>query len=457
MNSVEIRKRFLSWFSERGHAVLPSSSLVPANDPTLFFTNAGMVQFKDIFTGAQRSDHLRAATSQKCMRVSGKHNDLENVGRTRRHHTLFEMLGNFSFGDYFKEEAIPFAWELLTRGYGIEKERLWVTIFESDDEAAEIWTKKVGVPAERVQRLGAADNFWSMGDTGPCGPCTEIHYDFGSAISDDTRGPAGGDDRYVEIWNLVFMQYEQAADGSRTPLPRPSIDTGMGLERLATVLQRKLTNYDTDLFQPLIQQAAELSGVPYGRDAEHDVAMRVIADHARATAFLIADGVMPSNDERGYVLRRVMRRAIRYGVKLGLSKPFLFKSADRVVSMMGADYPELIERRAYIQEVVRGEEERFSETLEKGLALLDRELERHPKALSGEVVFKLYDTFGFPSDLTELIAAERGVTVDVEGYKAAMAEQKAKARASWKGSGEQAVPELHRELANRFDATEFLG
>lgn len=457
MNSVEIRKRFLSWFSERGHAVLPSSSLVPANDPTLFFTNAGMVQFKDIFTGAQRSDHLRAATSQKCMRVSGKHNDLENVGRTRRHHTLFEMLGNFSFGDYFKEEAIPFAWELLTRGYGIEKERLWVTIFESDDEAAEIWTKKVGVPAERVQRLGAADNFWSMGDTGPCGPCTEIHYDFGSAISDDTRGPAGGDDRYVEIWNLVFMQYEQAADGSRTPLPRPSIDTGMGLERLATVLQRKLTNYDTDLFLPLIQQAAELSGVPYGRDAEHDVAMRVIADHARATAFLIADGVMPSNDERGYVLRRVMRRAIRYGVKLGLSKPFLFKSADRVVSMMGADYPELIERRAYIQEVVRGEEERFSETLEKGLALLDRELERHPKALSGEVVFKLYDTFGFPSDLTELIAAERGVSVDVEGYKAAMAEQKAKARASWKGSGEQAVPELHRELANRFDATEFLG
>ncbi len=325
MNAVEIRKRFLSWFAERGHAVLPSSSLVPANDPSLFFTNAGMVQFKDIFTGAQRSEHRRATTSQKCMRVSGKHNDLENVGRTRRHHTLFEMLGNFSFGDYFKEEAIPFAWDLLTCGYGIEKERLWVTIFESDDEAAEIWTKKVGVPAERVQRLGAKDNFWSMGDTGPCGPCTEIHYDFGSEISDDTRGPAGGDDRYVEIWNLVFMQYEQAADGTRTNLPRPSIDTGMGLERLATVLQRKLTNYDTDLFQPLIQQAAELSGVPYGRDAEHDVAMRVIADHARAAAFLVADGVMPSNEERGYVLRRVMRRAIRYGVKLGLSKPFLYK------------------------------------------------------------------------------------------------------------------------------------
>ena len=457
MNSVEIRKRFLSWFAERGHAVLPSSSLVPANDPSLFFTNAGMVQFKDIFTGAQRSEHRRATTSQKCMRVSGKHNDLENVGRTRRHHTLFEMLGNFSFGDYFKEEAIPFAWDLLTRGYGIEKERLWVTIFESDDEAAEIWTKKVGVPAERVQRLGAKDNFWSMGDTGPCGPCTEIHYDFGPEISDDTRGPAGGDDRYVEIWNLVFMQYEQAADGTRTNLPRPSIDTGMGLERLATVLQRKLTNYDTDLFQPLIQQAAELSGVPYGRDGEHDVAMRVIADHARAAAFLVADGVMPSNEERGYVLRRVMRRAIRYGVKLGLSKPFLYKSADRVVSMMGADYPELIERRAFIQEVIRGEEERFSETLDKGLALLDRELEQRPRVLHGDVVFKLHDTFGFPTDLTELIAAERGVEVDMAGYKAAMSDQKAKARAAWKGSGEQAVPELHRELANIFDATEFLG
>ncbi|MBK9364785.1 MAG: alanine--tRNA ligase [Deltaproteobacteria bacterium] len=457
MNSVEIRKRFLSWFAERGHAVLPSSSLVPANDPTLFFTNAGMVQFKDIFTGAQRSEHRRATTSQKCMRVSGKHNDLENVGRTRRHHTLFEMLGNFSFGDYFKEEAIPFAWDLLTRGYGIEKERLWVTIFESDDEAAEIWMKKVGVPAERVQRLGAADNFWSMGDTGPCGPCTEIHYDFGPEISDDTRGPAGGDERYVEIWNLVFMQYDQAADGTRTNLPRPSIDTGMGLERLATVLQRKLTNYDTDLFQPLIQQAAELSGVPYGRDAEHDVAMRVIADHARAAAFLVADGVMPSNEERGYVLRRVMRRAIRYGVKLGMSKPFLYKSADRVVSMMGADYPELIERRSFIQEVIRGEEERFSETLDKGLVLLDRELEQRPAVLHGDVVFKLYDTFGFPSDLTQLIAAERGIEVDIEGYKTSMEAQKAKARASWKGSGEQAVPELHRELANIFDATEFLG
>ncbi|MBK7759418.1 MAG: alanine--tRNA ligase [Deltaproteobacteria bacterium] len=457
MNSVEIRKRFLSWFAERGHAVLPSSSLVPANDPTLFFTNAGMVQFKDIFTGAQRSEHRRATTSQKCMRVSGKHNDLENVGRTRRHHTLFEMLGNFSFGDYFKEEAIPFAWDLLTRGYGIEKERLWVTIFESDDEAAEIWMKKVGVPAERVQRLGAKDNFWSMGDTGPCGPCTEIHYDFGPEISDDTRGPAGGDDRYVEIWNLVFMQYDQAADGTRTNLPRPSIDTGMGLERLATVLQRKLTNYDTDLFQPLIQQAAELSGVPYGRDAEHDVAMRVIADHARAAAFLVADGVMPSNEERGYVLRRVMRRAIRYGVKLGMSKPFLYKSADRVVSMMGADYPELIERRSFIQEVIRGEEERFSETLDKGLALLDRELEQRPAVLHGDVVFKLHDTFGFPTDLTELIAAERGIEVDMAGYKTSMEAQKAKARASWKGSGEQAVPELHRELANIFDATEFLG
>ncbi|HMV69121.1 MAG TPA: alanine--tRNA ligase, partial [Myxococcota bacterium] len=328
MKASDTRQRFLDFFAGHGHAIVPSSPLIPHNDPTLFFTNAGMVQFKDVFTGQEHRDYRRATTVQKCLRVSGKHNDLENVGRTPRHHTFFEMLGNFSFGDYFKAEAIAMAWELLTGVFAIDKRRLWVTIYEDDDEAWDLWRSQTDVPAERIQRLGAKDNFWSMGDTGPCGPCTEIHYDHGRSVSDDERGPAFGSDRYVEIWNLVFMQFEQAADGSRARLPRPSIDTGMGLERLAAVLQGRYSNYDTDLFQGLIQRAATLAGARYGADDASDTALRVLADHARATTFLISDGVMPSNEGRGYVLRRIMRRAIRFGVKAGLDKPFLHHLAD---------------------------------------------------------------------------------------------------------------------------------
>ncbi|MEE2751293.1 MAG: alanine--tRNA ligase, partial [Myxococcota bacterium] len=443
-------------FAEREHRVLRSSPLVPANDPTLFFTNAGMVQFKDVFTGVEKRDYVRATTVQKCLRVSGKHNDLENVGRTPRHHTFFEMLGNFSFGDYFKSEACAWAWEILTKDFALDPERLWVTVFEEDDEAYDIWVNEVGVPKERVQRLGEADNFWSMGPTGPCGPCSEIFWDHGPSVSDDTRGPAGEDDRYVEIWNLVFMQYEQYEDGRREPLPSPSIDTGAGLERIAAIKQGVYSNYDTDGFMPLIQCAGELAGVNIGTDEESDVALRVIADHSRATAFLIADGVMPSNEERGYVLRRIMRRAIRYGVKLGLKEPFLYKTVDAVVDLMADAYPDLAERRDFISEIVRTEEERFSETLEKGLALLEKEFESvTDNILLGDVVFRLYDTFGFPVDLTRLIAEERGIALDESGYEAAMEAQRAAGRAAWKGSGETRLPDL--ALPEDLEGTEFTG
>jgi len=456
MTAAELRRRFVDYFVRHGHTAVRSSALIPANDPTLFFTNAGMVQFKDVFLGRDPRPYSRATTVQKCLRVSGKHNDLENVGHTPRHHTFFEMLGNFSFGDYFKEEAIRFAWELLTRELGIDPSRLWVTVYEKDDEALAIWRDQVGVPAERIQKLGEADNFWSMGDTGPCGPCTEIHYDHGPAISSDTRGPAGGDGRYIEIWNLVFMQYDRDAAGTLTPLPRPSIDTGAGLERIAAVLQGVYWNYDTDLFTPIIRTAATLAGVRPGSDPQVDVALRVIADHARAAAFLIADGVMPSNEERGYVLRRILRRGIRYGVKLGLKGAFLHEAVGTVIAEYGAAYPELIERAGFIRDVVKAEEERFGATLDRGLALLERELERSPTQVSGEAAFQLADTFGFPVDLTRLIAAERGAGVDEEEFERLYEGQRAKGRAAWKGSGEAAIGAVWHALAAELQ-TSFTG
>ncbi len=459
MKAREIRSRYLSWFEAQGHTVVPSSALVPHNDPSLFFTNAGMVQFKDTFTGQDKRDYVRATTVQKCLRVSGKHNDLENVGRTPRHHTFFEMLGNFSFGDYFKSDAIPFAWELLTGEFGLDPNRLWVTIYEEDDEAFDLWRSKVNFPAERIQRLGAKENFWSMGDTGPCGPCTEIHWDHGPGVSSDTRGPAFEDPRYVEIWNLVFMQFDQAANGTRTPLPRPSIDTGMGLERLAAVKQGVYSNYDTDLFAPLIARAAREANVNYRADADTDTALRVIADHARAAAFLVADGVMPSNEARGYVLRRIMRRGIRFGVKLGLDRPFFHHITNEVISEFGEAYPELRERQGFVEEIVQAEEERFRRTLDRGMKLLDGAIERAGSqgTIPGDVAFTLSDTYGFPLDLTELIAAERGVRVDGVGYTESLSAQKARGRAAWKGSGEKAIGELWHRLAEAHGTTTFSG
>ena len=458
MKAHEIRSEFLSWFEGQGHRVVPSSPLIPHNDPTLFFVNAGMVQFKDTFTGQEVRDYRRAASVQKCLRVSGKHNDLENVGRTPRHHTFFEMLGNFSFGDYFKSDAIPFAWELLTGAFQLDPNRLWVTIHHSDDEAYDIW-RSIGFPDARIQRLGDKDNFWSMGDTGPCGPCTEIHWDHGPGISSETGGPATEDPRYVEIWNLVFMQYNQAADGQRTPLPRPSIDTGMGLERLAAIKQGVYSNYDTDLFQPLIQRTAKQANVQYGAADDTDTALRVVADHARAAAFLVSDGVMPSNEGRGYVLRRVMRRAIRFGVKLGMDRPFLHHVTDEVVKQFQAAYPELAERQRFIDEVVLAEEERFRRTLDRGMRLLDGALDEAGDGgtLPGDVAFTLSDTYGFPLDLTQLIAEERGMVVDADGYTQALSAQQAKGRAAWKGSGEEAVGELWHQLAETHGDTVFTG
>ncbi len=457
MKAADIRQRFLSYFARSGHEVVPSSSLIPHDDPTLFFVNAGMVQFKDVFTGKERRDVTRATTVQKCLRVSGKHNDLENVGRTPRHHTFFEMLGNFSFGDYFKAEAIPMAWELLTGDLGVDPNRLWVTVYEEDDEAADLWLSN-GFPKARLQRLGAKDNFWAMGDTGPCGPCSEIHYDHGPAVSADARGPAGGSDRYVEIWNLVFMQFEQSASG-RTLLPNPSIDTGAGLERVAAVVQGVYSNYDTDLFQPLLRKGSQIADVALGASDESDVALRVLADHARATAFLVADGVMPSNEGRGYVLRRVMRRAIRFGVKLGVERPFFHELTSTVGTEMRDCYPELHERAGFIEEIVRGEEERFRRTLDRGMKLLDGELERAGRGgnLPGDVAFTLSDTYGFPLDLTRLIAEEQGVAVDEAGFDASLQAQRARGRAAWKGSGEQAVASLWFQLAETHGRTRFTG
>ncbi len=453
----DIRSTFLNYFGDQGHEIVPSSPLVPRNDPTLMFVNSGMVQFKNLFTGVEHRDYSRATTSQKCVRAGGKHNDLDNVGYTARHHTFFEMLGNFSFGDYFKEEAIPFAWNLITREFGIDASRLLTTVYHTDDEAFEIW-KKVGVPEDRIIRIATSDNFWQMGPTGPCGPCTEIFYDHGDHIPGGPPGSPDEDgDRFIEIWNIVFMQNEQFEDGSMRALDMQSIDTGMGLERIGALLQGSHDNYDTDLFKALIEASANLTSVdPYGAKNVHH---RVIADHLRSTSFLIADGVMPSNEGRGYVLRRIMRRAMRHAHLLGAADPLMHRLVPSLVSQMGQAYPELGRAQALIEETLRLEETRFRQTLDRGLKLLDEELAGLPEGadLPGQAAFKLYDTYGFPLDLTQDALREQGRAVETEGFDAAMAEQKAKARAAWVGSGETADAAIWFDLEEAHGATEFLG
>ena len=422
MSAADVRRAFLEFFRERGHTVVPSSSLVPGNDPTLLFTNAGMVQFKDVFLGKDRRDYVRAASSQRCVRAGGKHNDLENVGYTARHHTFFEMLGNFSFGDYFKRDAIRFAWDFLTGTLQLDPARLWFTVYRDDDEAAQIWLNDIGVPAERLTRMGEKSNFWQMGDTGPCGPCSEIFYDHGPGIPGGPPGSPDEDgDRFVEVWNLVFMQFDRSADGKLTPLPKPSVDTGMGLERIAAVMQGAHSNYDIDLFKSLIRAAAALAGT-------EDLAsssLRVIADHIRACTFLIVDGVLPSNEGRGYVLRRIIRRAVRHGYKLGIQDPFFYKLVGVLEKEMGSAFPELTRGRVHAERVLKQEEERFAETLANGMTLLDSAMQRLTgNVIDGETVFKLYDTYGFPADLTADIARERGLSIDQAGFTSAMEEQR---------------------------------
>jgi len=453
----EIRETFLRYFEERGHRRVASASLVPESDPTLMFVNAGMVPFKRVFLGEETRDYARATSSQKCMRVSGKHNDLENVGRTPRHHTFFEMLGNFSFGDYFKAEAIEYAWGLLTDGIGFDPDDLVVSVFQEDDEAFEIWRDAIGLPESKIYRLDEKENFWSMGDTGPCGPCSEIHYDWGARPEHPDDDPSSETGRFMEIWNLVFMQFNRDASGAMTPLPRPSIDTGGGLERWAAVLQGVRSSWESDAFTPLIERAAELSGVAPGQDPEKDVSLRVVADHARALAFLVGDGVMPSNAGRGYVLRRILRRGSRHGVLLGRKTPFIHSVADAVIDQMSDAYPELADRRAYITDRIRREEERFLETLSTGLSLLQGEIEelkgRGETQLPGETVFKLYDTFGFPVDLTGDILVDHGMSLDQSGFDRAMGEQKKRARAAWKGSGDTAIQEIYGRIAADLQTT----
>lgn len=457
-SSNEIRSSFLEFFRKEGHEVVPSSPLVPRNDPTLMFTNAGMVQFKNVFTGLETRPYKTAATSQKCVRAGGKHNDLDNVGYTARHHTFFEMLGNFSFGDYFKERAIDSAWRLITKEWGVAKDRLLVTVYHTDDEAFDLWKKIAGLPDERIIRIPTNDNFWSMGETGPCGPCSEIFYDHGEHIPGGPPGSPDEDgDRWTEIWNLVFMQYEQVDANTRLDLPRPSIDTGMGLERIAAVLQGKHDNYDTDTLRALILASADATST--NPDGEGKVSHRVIADHLRAVSFLIADGVLPSNDGRGYVLRRIMRRAMRHAHLLGAKEPLMHRLVPALLSQMGTAYPELARADALIRETLKLEETRFRQTLDKGLRLLDEEVTRLTPgaALPGEVAFKLYDTYGFPLDLTEDALRSQGLSVDKGGFDEAMARQKAAARAAWSGSGEKAAETLWFDLAQEAGATEFVG
>ncbi len=437
MNTSEIRKLFLDYFEENGHQVVPSSPLVPGNDPTLLFTNAGMVQFKDVFLGDDPRDYVRAASSQRCVRAGGKHNDLENVGYTARHHTFFEMLGNFSFGDYFKREAIRFAWELLTERLNIPPERLWITVFEDDDEAADIWLNEIGIDPSRFGRLGQKDNFWSMGDTGPCGPCSEIFYDHGADVPGGPPGSADEDgDRYVEIWNLVFMQFNRDASGELMPLPKPSVDTGMGLERIAAVIQGVHSNYEIDLFANLIHHVAEITGATDLKSSS----LRVIADHIRACAFLIVDGVLPGNEGRGYVLRRIIRRALRHGYELGVEGAFFHQLVTPLADEMGAAYPELPAASEHIEKVLLAEEQRFAETLSHGMGILETALEKGGgRTLTGDVVFKLYDTYGFPVDLTADVARARGIDIDRAGFDAAMQAQKDRARAAHKFNVAQGV------------------
>jgi len=463
MKGTEIRKRFLEYFESRNHAIIESSSMVPQDDPTLLFVNAGMVQFKTVFMGEDKRDYNRAVTSQRCVRAGGKHNDLENVGYTARHHTFFEMLGNFSFGDYFKEDAIRYAWDFLIKELGLPAEQMWVSVFDDDDEAFDLWEKVEDLPKGRIVRLGEKDNFWAMGDTGPCGPCSEIHIDQGREAGCDRPDCAVGCDcdRFLELWNLVFMQFNRSDDGTMTPLPKPSIDTGMGLERVAAVLQGKLNNYDTDLFQPVIQQLELLSGKKYLADEADTVAMRVIADHARATTFLVADGVLPSNEGRGYVLRRVMRRAIRYGRSLGLTKPFMDTVTKEVTASMKDAHSHLAGNADLLSKVVVNEEIRFSETLENGLTLLDDEICRLKKnkqdIIQGDFVFKLYDTFGFPVDIVRDISFERGVNFDAAGFESAMENQRKQSRAAQKGESVRILGKGVQELIASGNKSVFVG
>ncbi len=456
--TAEIRQGFLDFFQEKAHSIVPSSSLVPANDPTLLFTNAGMVQFKDVFLGAEKRANKRAVSSQRCVRAGGKHNDLDQVGYTARHHTFFEMLGNFSFGDYFKQDAIRYAWELLTEGFGLDPERLWVTVYHTDDEAYDIWAGEVGVPAERIVRIGDkpgteydSDNFWAMGDTGPCGPCSEIFYDHGEGVEGGPPGSANEDgDRYIEIWNLVFMQFDRAADGSLAPLPAPCVDTGMGLERISAVLQGVHSNYEIDLFQALIQSAADLTGCT---DLQNK-SLNVIADHIRACAFLISDGVLPSRDGRGYVLRRIIRRAIRHGYKLGQKQPFFHSMVEPLARQMGQAYPELQARQQQIEQVLLEEEGRFSRTLDAGMAILQGVMAGAADEIDGQTAFLLYDTYGFPLDLTQDVAREHGLRVDVEGFDDAMAEQQQRGRSASQFASQA---QISAETIKALPETEFLG
>ncbi len=446
-STSDIRNKFLNFFAERGHEIVASSSLVPGNDKTLLFTNAGMVQFKDLFTGAESRDYNRATTSQRCVRAGGKHNDLDNVGYTARHHTFFEMLGNFSFGDYFKEEAIHYAWEFLTGTLALPKDKLWITVFEEDDEAESIWVNKIGVPAERVIRIGAKDNFWMMGDTGPCGPCSEIFYDHGPDIWGGPPGtPEEDGDRFIEIWNLVFMQFDRSADGTMTPLPKPSVDTGMGLERMAAVMQHVHNNYEIDLFDTLIRRAGGIIGT----DDLTNPSLKVVADHIRSCAFLITDGVLPSNEGRGYVLRRIIRRAVRHGHKLGASEGFFHQLVQPLVETMGEAYPELTKAADHVSEQLHQEEQRFAKTLSDGLAILDGEIKNlSGDTVPGEVLFKMYDTYGFPVDLTADIARERELKVDSDGFEIHMEAQRARARAA-SNFGAEATADIKTTAQTQF-------
>ncbi|ATX81750.1 alanyl-tRNA synthetase [Mariprofundus ferrinatatus] len=460
MKTSEIRQKFLDYFAGHGHEVVASSSLVPHGDPTLMFTNAGMVQFKHVFLGNEQRPYVTAVSSQKCVRAGGKHNDLENVGHTARHHTFFEMLGNFSFGDYFKHEAIRYAWEFLTNDLKLDANRLFVTVFEEDDEAYDIWTKEIGIPTDKIARIGAKDNFWSMGDTGPCGPCSEIFFDHGEDVWGGPPGtPEEDGDRFIEIWNLVFMQYDRDEDGNLTPLPKPSVDTGMGLERIAAVMQGVHNNYDIDLFKNLIAAACRETGIQFGDSAEQDVSLRVLADHLRSVAFLMADGVLPSNEGRGFVLRRILRRACRHGRLLGKQEAFIYKLVDTLVKEMGNHFAELREGQANIEQVIRIEEERFIKTLDKGLKLVEQAVNEAGEGgvIPGSTLFTLYDTYGFPTDLTADILKGSNVGLDMDGFESCMEEQRQRARAAWGGSGEASLPKALFELREKHGPTEFLG
>jgi alanyl-tRNA synthetase len=460
MTGNEARSKFLDYFKAKNHEVVRSSSLVPHDDPTLLFTNAGMVQFKRAFLGEESRGYVRAATSQKCVRAGGKHNDLENVGYTARHHTFFEMLGNFSFGDYFKEKAVEYGWDLLTNGYGLPEDKLWVSIYLDDDEAHEIWNKQIGVPADRILRFGEEDNFWAMGDTGPCGPCSEIHLDRGErhGCGRPECDPGCDCDRFLELWNLVFMQFNRDASGKLTPLPKPSIDTGLGLERMVSILQNVDTNFEIDLIFPIIEKTEELARRRFGESNETDVAMKVIADHSRAAAFLIGDGVFPSNEGRGYVLRRIMRRAIRYGRNIGLTRPFLHQTAEVVFEIMKPAYPELMDSKAFIANVIKNEEIRFLETLDTGLRLLNDTLSdlkaKGQSEIPGSVIFKLYDTYGFPVDIVRDVVREEQIALDMDGFESAMQDQRERSRSTAAFTG---ISAAYKQLTTRGFSSEFVG